>query len=522
MIKFYAIALITLLTGCGTEEVSPKSTTSTIDSTLAESAAISVSEIVDGSSIFIKKLRLSGYDNNAIKSIDFTITSKPDALATPLHVSYSHEKIKSDFTINAAEKTLLLPVFGLYSNYANQVQLTYTFVDDSKVSVLQIINTEEFIEPDEGVYTQMLVNTLPSADNRPSFSYFFIKNKNYSPIILDIDGNIRWLAPKASVDDAAAYFDGKQFIIGDTRGSEIYLQSFDGSSKRIDLSGGKFSKAFFHHNIDAGKVGFLAELDVTVDGIEKKEAYLAEILSDGSVIKEWDMGEIFTAYMNSQGDDASKFVRYTSPVPNDQGSYDAIDWFHMNTATYDPSDDTIIISSRENFIVKLDYETGKILWLLGDESKYWYQNFPSLRDLAPVLSLGKPPIGVHGLSIANDGSLLLFNNGFHSNHQPTGEAAGVNRDFSTASKYQVSDDDQSYQEVWSFDENILSDICSSIYQHSGGDYLLNYAAANGRSLARVVILTEQKEILFDVQFPTQGCSTSWNAQIIELDNLVFN
>ena len=46
------------------------------------------------------------------------------------------------------------------------------------------------------------------------------------------------------------------------------------------------------------------------------------------------------------------------------------DWFHNNAVTYNRADDSIaIVSSRENFVICLDYETGAIKWILGDTAR---------------------------------------------------------------------------------------------------------------------------------------------------------
>ena len=74
------------------------------------------------------------------------------------------------------------------------------------------------------------------------------------------------------------------------------------------------------------------------------------------------------------------------------------DWFHTNSAIYDARDDSLIVSAREHFVMKIDYETGAIRWVLGDPTKYWYQ-FSSLRAKALTLdSGGLYPIGQHALS----------------------------------------------------------------------------------------------------------------------------
>ena len=192
----------------------------------------------------------------------------------------------------------------------------------------------------------------------------------------------------------------------------------DGTSTATALAAPTYTD--FHHSMDAGKTGLLGEMDGTVNGQLQIESILTEFTPDGAVIAEWDFGAIISEYMRSQGDDPTLFVR------------PGIDWFHMNSATYDPNDDSIIASSRESFVVKVDYRTGRLIWLFGDPTKYWT---PSRRYAQRVYAGSGElyPIGQHGLSVTSDGQLLLFNNGFGSLQQPAGAPRGESRTYSAAS-----------------------------------------------------------------------------------------
>ncbi len=272
------------------------------------------------------------------------------------------------------------------------------------------------------------------------------------------------------------------------------------------------SDAYFHHNIDPGKQGILIELDGTTDGALKIESFLSEIDSSGKVIKEWDLGKIFSEYMLQEGDDPSNFVR------------DGVDWFHMNAATYDPADDTLVISSRENFVVKLDYTTGKLIWLLGDETKHWY-SYPSLQKLALSLSSGQTPIGQHAVSMTKDGKLMLFNNGRRSFNNPVGTPAGIDLATSQTAIFAIDNQNKTAQVAWSFDDGIYSDICSSIYEDklaAQGDFLINYAAADNRTRVVIQGINKDKQKLFEFTYPSPTpCATSWNAIQIPLENIHF-
>ena len=100
----------------------------------------------------------------------------------------------------------------------------------------------------------------------------------------------------------------------------------------------------FHHNIDPGKTGMLLEADTT----SYFESVIMEVDFSGNLLKTWNFADIISAAMRAGGDDPSQFV-YPAPT----------DWFHNNAATYDRANDSLIVSSRENFVICIDYKQAR-------------------------------------------------------------------------------------------------------------------------------------------------------------------
>src|SRR5256714_10340872 len=151
------------------------------------------------------------------------------------------------------------------------------------------------------------------------------------------------------------------------------------------------------------------------------------------------------------------------------------DWFHNNAVTYNRADDSVVISSRENFVIAIDYETGAIKWILGDPTKKWYQ-FPSLRQFALRVAPGSlAPIGQHGLSITYDEALLLHANGFPSSFQ---HPIGAARNYSSPRKYQLNLNTKVAKEVWNYEQNqsVYSPICSCVYEDAPLNYLITFSS----------------------------------------------
>lgn len=460
-------------------------------------------------SVFISALDLSGLDNSKIKSISFTINQKIGSYAKPITATYDWQYILTNGLYDASSNRVQLPIFGLYSAYTNEVTVNIQFVDASNYAFQKTIVTDNYIDS-AGVYDNVDISIKPTAT--PTYSYFYMKGSLKSPIIMDIDGEIRWDIGIRNISTSSIFMDNL-FLTGNSKSRIIDSLNLYGKSTTLTLDGSTMgSDAYFHHNIDQGKQGILIELDGTTGGALKLESFLSEIDTDGKVIKEWDLGKIFSEYMLQEGDDPSNFVR------------DGVDWFHMNAATYDPSDDTLVVSSRENFVVKLDYATGKLIWLLGDETKHWY-SYPSLQKLALSLSSGQTPIGQHAVSITKDGRLMLFNNGRRSFNNPTGTPTGIDLTTSQTAIFAIDSQSKTAQVAWSFDDGIYSDICSSIYEDklaTQGDFLINYAAADNRTKVVIQGINKDKQKLFEFTYPSpRPCYTSWNAIQIPLENIHF-
>ena len=372
------------------------------------------------------------------------------------------------------------------------------------------VATAPYVDPN-GIYDRPTILKARAAGSALDFDFFFMKSGLGSPVVMHSDGQVRWTMPGLTSSVATVLTDNG-FLTGDTTRGQMRRLELDGTMTTFPLNAAGVTD--FHHNIDAGKQGVLVELDVQrPDGVPIVESTLAEVdPATGTVYKRWDVGDTLSRYMTGQGDDPTNFVR------------PGVDWFHMNSAIYDPRDDTLMISSRENFVMKIDYASGDLIWILGDPTKYWH-DFASLAAKALTLATGDLyPIGQHSLSITHDGLLLLFNDGDPSFNQPTGAPPGQTRPFSTVSAYSIDAPHGTAHEAWRFDygQTIDSGICSSAYQASIGDSILaSYAVADAGTHARLVGLGANRSVVFDFQFTTSGCNTSWNAAPIPFEAMQF-
>lgn len=488
------ILMTVLLAACGSDD----------DGSQAERAGIGAIDQAAGATPFVAQLSYT-LDNFAhLDSVRYTIAGRPGSHSLPVAVTYDHAWLGRRAAWDASARRIAFPVFGLYASHLNELTLTTRFRDGSTHVAQVALATGPYTGP-ATVYATPQVRTARGAAS-PGVEYMLIKNGVTMPVILDSDGHMRW-AGAAPGSSFSSLFGDDAFYVGDQDAPLLHQVDVDGSVRSSRLDDTRFTN--FHHELARGKTGFLAELDALVGGVQLVESILAEIDISGRVLKEWDLGQIFRAAMRAGGDNPDNFVR------------DGIDWFHMNSAIYDAHDNSLLISSRENFVVKLDYETGAIRWLLGDTSKHWYVNYPSLRALALRVTEGKAPIGQHSLSVASNRELIMFNNGLASLNPPPGAPAGENRSYSTPSRYAIDETARTAREVWTWDGDLelLSNVCSSAYEGAAGRYLMAYAALEANTLARLIAVDSAGQVAFDYAYPTTACNTVFIAQPLRLEDL---
>lgn len=473
--------------------------------TEADDTTIVITAQNPGVTPFISKLSLMASDTSVIKNIRFTITPKTGSATRPLSAIYSSEYLIERGYLNKATGEILLPVYGLYANFRNNVALTYGFKDGSSKQTRTTITTAAFDDPCG--YDNPTILQGRTTNKSLSYDYVFVKGRcsEFSPAIIDTDSALRWVGPGGISSLTATFFDNAVYI---AQGTILYRIELDGSVKTLH-NYSDIGVIDFHHNIERGRDGLILEVDTAA----VSESIEIEVDKNGNVLKMWNLADIISAAMIAGGDDPAQFV---APAP--------ADWFHNNAATFNRADNSLIISSRENFVMCLDYDTDAIKWILGDPTKKWHQ-FPSLNRYAFALASGSlPPIGQHSTSLTFDQKLLLFDNGQASDFQVP---HGAQRNYASPRKYELNGSTRVATETWNYeiDQTILSPICGSVYEDAPLNYLIDYAFVGGfdasNNYAQLLGLDAAGRKVFHYQYPTVFCDTAYNSIPLHFENTAF-
>ena len=464
---------------------------------------IRVKNSVPGATPFISNVTISGVPVSSLQTIEFLVQPKKGSITKGIGATYTNSYLHSKGLTNPATGEVTIPVFGLYaSNAISRNVVTFTINCRGLKTLLSYpLITTPWVDPTGGGFSKPVVTQVRDPKVALGFSTFLMKswsNAN-TPVISDTDGEVRWVAPTTSTiaSPTSGFFNNALYL---GSGNELIRADLNGVLTTVASYDSYGYTNINEHNIDPGKTGMLIEAQTAADNM----SCIIEVDAKGAVLNSWNMATIISDAMIAGGDDPSTFVVRTS------------DWFHCNATAYWKATNELIVSSRENFVIAIDYDSQKIKWILGDSSKTWY-NYPSLRAFA--LHLGPnttAPIGQHAVSITPQNELLLFDDGMGSTFQTP---AGSTRSYSVARKYKINIASMTATETWNYDHTpeINSPYTSSVYQ-AGNSYLLDYAFNPSGPL--LVGLGANNKVAFQYTYPG-GSVMGWNAVPVDLTNLIF-
>ena len=467
-----------------------------------------VGDAVPGPTPFIADIPVTT-SGASLAYASFAVLSKPGSLVPPIASTYSASYLSAHGYLSGS--SLTVPVWGLYSGSNNNVALLFVFTDGSISFAIQPVTTNAYMDPCAEIDQPSFAQNR-TRENQIGFNYFLLRDfcSSNSPAILDTDGNLRWVGT-ANVGSIPSilYNNG------------IYLSDGNTGVERMELTGQVSKIADFgsigvtstnQHNMDRGRDGIV----VDVNTANETEGVAVEFdPTTGKVLNTWDMAQILSAAMAAGGDKFADFVGSTYA-----------DWFHMNATAYNPADGTEIISSRENFVIDVDYDTPpdgvkKIHWILGDTTKKW-ASFPSLAKYALTLGTNTlPPIGQHAVAIDPSGNLMLFDDGHGSDYEVP---AGIERGFSAGRSYKIDTAAMTATEVINYtpSPNIFTPYCGSFYEPTSGSYLIDFPDATTGN-TEIQGLGKAFNVVFDLQYPEiNRCGSGWNAVPLTNLPLLFN
>lgn len=378
-------------------------------------------------------------------------TVKPMKVAVEVKGKTEDTSITHEF--ESYETEHIIPIYGLYADYNNQVIITLTDVDGNK--------KEKGIE----IITQELPNDLPRAeitvDKGESNKEDLLFAASTYLMAFDNAGEVRWYLSDKTMGGGTTPIlrlaNGNLAIMSNRNVRSMYYQT---GVYEIDLFGHIYNEYIVqgsHHEIQEltnGNLLIAAEKDD-----KTTEDYIVEIDREtGKVVRSWDIGEILN--IEKIADATYSYQTYqdnkVSMVEANEGEIESVtrhtsehDWFHNNAFDYIEEEGTMIVSGRQqDMVFKFDTKTGEIKWILSDPS----DDFPDhLKDklLVPQGEGFEWQYGQHAVMQLPDGNIMLYDNGnFRS--KSVGEMLDANDNYSRGVIYKVNEENMTVEQVWQY------------------------------------------------------------------------
>lgn len=349
----------------------------------------------------------------------------------------------------------ILPVYGLYADYENQVELIMSGGQRETI----IIKTEP-LPAEVPVPTFCKENKVHMGNN----VIFLTQTSKADALACDFRGDVRWYLTINICFDMKRLANG-HLLVGTDRliklpyyVSGVYEMGVHGKIYReYRLPGG------YHHDTFEMEDGNILMLTQIPDRDTVEDVLVLVDRSTGEIRRTWDYKKLLPY------DCASTY----------SGSASAHDWFHNNAVWYDKATDSITLSGRhQDAVINVDFKTGELNWILGDPEG-WPREYVEKYFFQPIGEPFEWSYEQHGVVVCPDGDIMMFDNG-HYRSKVKENYSKARDSYSRGVKYHIDRENMTIEQVWQYGKERGADffspyICNVEYYdegrymvHSGG------------------------------------------------------
>ena len=471
-----------------------------IDTEWLEEQAVTEEEIAEksaGHTIDDPYVKLNPYGTSPLAAL--VIFNTEEASQTTITVKGKTEDADITQTYDEYKTAHEIPVLGLYADYENTIEIMVTTESGKKATKTVTIQTDKLPESIGTISVEeTLEDEVAVTNNELTFA---VPSTKYA-IGFDKNGDIRWYSTRYN-----------SHIFQELKnGNILYLskESNDGDSYNrlleMDYIGKLYQVYTMSENAAISEQEGTSSTIVHHDAIELPSGNLLLTVNDGSQYIEDTMIEIDrkTGEIEKTIDLKNLFPEavYSNYEPKENGD---IDWFHQNSIVYDESDNSIIISGRhQDTVMKIDYETSEIVWILASHED-WSEEYEQYL-LTPQGSDFKWNAAQHADVILSDSDkdentidILLYDN----NKVITRGDESESEQYSAASVYRIDQSEMTVERIWTYGEergkeSYTSIVGSARYLEDSGHYLINFGHSDEGEISRIVETDENGDVTFEV------------------------
>lgn len=457
---------------------------------------------------------------NTIKTNGYTIDN-PKVLLDPYDASpltalilfETEEEVSPKITIEGKDKLTTietefakntkhyLPIYGLYADYNNKVDISYTLSDGKKITKQVEIQTDKL--PDDFV--------LPTSVKKDSSKltndlYFFTPSSKGYTCAYDVNGDVRWYLSNNAVWDNTRLKNGHMMVSTERLVNSPYYMT---GLYEIDLLGHIYNeyslKGGYHHDyFELPNGNLLVASDDFNNESGTVEDYIAELdRTTGNIIKTWDLKDI----LNMEDGKSENWSSY--------------DWFHNNSVWYDDATNSITLSGRhQDAVINIDYTSGKLNWIIGDPTN-WSSEYQKY-FFTPVGEDFEWQWSQHAAMITPEGYVFIFDNG-NNKSKDSSKYVDATNSYSRGVMYKIDTDKMTIEQVYeygkergsSFYSPYISDVDylskNHYIVHSGGIVYVDGKNSNqpagfssNTTLKSDTVEILNNKVIFEIVLPTNN------------------
>ncbi|MBC1423262.1 aryl-sulfate sulfotransferase [Listeria seeligeri] len=400
-------------------------------------------------------------------------------------------------------------VLGLYADKTNTVKITAVTQDGKKTEKTITIQTDKL--PSEMPTIDVKTSDTKKMEQTGNQLTFITPSTKYAYGV-DSNGDVRWYSTKYN---SHVFKELKN-------GHLLYLTKYDNADDTYSLLLetdylGKIYHAYsMTTEAESEQSGSSSKSAIHHDAIELPSGNLLLTINDDTKYMEDTMIEI-----DRQTGEVVKTIDLKDILPEEfYKDYKArsdgkVDWFHQNAIWYDESDDSIIISSRsQDTVMKIDYNSTKIKWILSDKEG-WPASYKKYL-LDPTGDDFKYPAGQHAVEILSDQDdnsdtvdILLYDN----NEVVTRGDEEESGKYSEAVQYRINEKTKKVEMVFSFGKELGEDYWTEIvgaarYMETTGNYLVNFGHRKDGKESSIIEVNQAGEVAFEMNL-TSFPDSAW-------------
>ena len=360
--------------------------------------------------------------------------------------------IETEFAKNTKH---YLPIYGLYADYNNKVDISYTLSNGKKITKQVEIQTNKL--PDDFVLPTSLKKDSSKLTND---LYFFTPSSKGYTCAYDANGDVRWYLSNNAVWDNTRLKNGHMMVSTERLVNSPYYMT---GLYEIDLLGHIYNeysiKGGYHHDyFELPNGNLLVASDDFNNEAGTVEDYLVELdRTTGNIVKTWDLKDV----LNMEDGKSENWSNY--------------DWFHNNSVWYDEATNSITLSGRhQDAVINIDYTSGKLNWIIGDSTN-WSSEYQKY-FFTPVGKDFEWQWSQHAAMITPEGYVFIFDNGNNKSKDSSKYVEATNG-YSRGVMYKIDTDKMTIEQVYEYGKergsSFYSPYISDVDYLSKNHYLIH-------------------------------------------------